>query len=314
MRPIDQVRTMLNDLIGGPDTPFLARRKQAEEFAAAFVKPAGIEIKAGVLDEIAVEWIVPDGAHPTRLFFHLHGGGYVLGSPAGSRNFTTAFALRARCRVVSVDYRLAPEHPFPAAIEDSVRVYRALLGQGCDAHDIAIGGESAGGGLAVATLVEARARKLPMPASLIAISPWSDMQCEAQSFAIKADVDPMLTRRSLKEMADAYLGVADPLDVRASPALADLSGLPPMLIHAGSDEVLLDDAIALIDAASAAQVEAQLVVFAGMIHVWHMFHAMLPEGSEAIDALCAFVTEKWDQAANSRASRTKQKRMSDGTA
>jgi acetyl esterase/lipase len=153
-----------------------------------------------------------------------------------------------------------------------------------------------------------------MPASLIAISPWSDMQCEAGSFAIKADVDPLLTRRSLMEMADAYLGGADPLDVRASPALADLSGLPPMLIHAGSDEVLLDDAVALIDAASAAHVEAQLVVFAGMIHVWHMFNAILPEGSAAIDALAAFVSEKWEQAAASRTLPSEQKRFSDGTA
>lgn len=308
MRPIDQVRAMLRNLVGGPDTPFLERRKQAEEFAAAFVKPAGIEIEAGKLDGVAVEWIVPDGAHATRTFFHLHGGGYVLGNPAGSRAFTSAFALRSRCRVVSVDYRLAPEHPFPAAIEDSVRAYRELLAQGCDADELAIGGESAGGGLAVATLVQARAQELPMPASLIAVSPWSDMQCEAGSFAIKAGVDPLLTRRSLKEMADAYLGDADPLDVRASPALADLSGLPPMLIHAGSDEVLLDDAIALIDAASAARVDAQLVIFAGMIHVWHMFHAMLPEGGEAIDSLCAFVTDKWEQAALTRTSKTKQKR------
>jgi len=314
MQPIDQVRALLQDLIGGPDTPFLARRKQAEEFAAAFVKPAGIEIEAGTLDSVAVEWIVPDSAHATHTFFHLHGGGYVLGNPAASRAFTSAFALRARCRVVSIDYRLAPEHPFPAAVEDAVRAYRALLAQGHQAGNLAVGGESAGGGLAVATLVEACAQKLPMPSSLIAISPWSDMQCEAGSFAIKADVDPMLTRRSLKEMADAYLGRADPLDVRASPALADLSGLPPMLIHAGSDEVLLDDAIALIDAASAARVEAKLVIFAGMIHVWHMFHAMLPEADEAIDALCAFVTDKWDAAEVSRASNIKQKRSTDGTA
>jgi monoterpene epsilon-lactone hydrolase len=314
MQPIDQVRAMLKDLIGGPDTPFLARRKQAEEFAAAFVEPPGIEFAAGALDGVAVEWIVPEGAHTARVFFHLHGGGYVMGTPAGSRAFTSEFALRTRCRVVSIDYRLAPEHPFPAAIDDSVRAYRALLAQGRNARDIAIGGESAGGGLAVATLVEARSQNLPMPASLIAISPWSDMQCEAGSFNIKAAVDPLLTRGSLKEMADAYLDGADPCDVRASPALADLSGLPPMLIHAGSDEVLLDDAIALVDAAGVSHVEAQLVVWAGMIHVWHMFHAMLPEGGKAIDALAQFVTEKWDQAATSRTSQTKQKRLSDGTA
>ena len=183
MRPIDQVRAMLKDLIGGPDTTFLARRKQAEEFAAAFVMPRGIAIEAGELDGVMVEWIVPAGAHATRTFFHLHGGGYVLGNPAGSRAFTSAFALRTQCRVVSVDYRLAPEHPFPAAIEDSVCAYRALLAQGCDASDLAIGGESAGGGLAVANRVEARGQTLPMPSALIESRPWSGMEGEAGRFA-----------------------------------------------------------------------------------------------------------------------------------
>src|SRR5437773_5848592 len=132
MRPIDEVREMLASLVGGPDTPFMERRAQAEKFAAAFVKPPDIEIEPGVLDGVAVEWIVPTHAHPTRIFFHLHGGGYVLGNPAGSRGFTTHFAKLAQCRVVSIDYRLAPEHPFPAAVNDAVRAYRALLAQGHD--------------------------------------------------------------------------------------------------------------------------------------------------------------------------------------
>ena len=285
---------MLTALIGGPDTPFMERRAQAESFAAAFVKPPGIEIEAGELDGVPVEWVVPNDAHASHVFFHLHGGGYVLGNPAGSRSFTSRFAQLARCRVVSIDYRLAPEHPFPAAVNDSLRAFRALLAQGHHAGDIAIGGESAGGGLAVATLVAARRQNLAMPSALIAISPWTDMRCEAESFRTKASVDPLLTRRSLKEMADAYLGGADPRNDRASPALADLAGLPPMLIHAGSDEVLLDDAVALLDAACRSQIEAQLVVWAGMIHVWHMFHEMLPQGAEALRALAAFVQEKWD--------------------
>jgi len=296
MRPIDEVRQMLQSLVGGPDTPFMERRAQAEKFAAAFIKPPDIEFAVAELDGVAVEWVIPSRAHPACVFFHLHGGGYVLGNPAGSRGFTSLFARLAQCRVVSVDYRLAPEKPFPAALEDSVRAYGALLAQGQDTRSLAIGGESAGGGLAVATLVEAHRRGLAMPAALTAISPWTDMRCESPSFDSKASVDPLLTRRSLKEMASAYLGGADPSDGRASPALADLSGLPPMLIHAGSDEVLLDDAIALLDRASAANVEAQLVVWAGMIHVWHMFHAILPQGGEAMAQLVAFVTQKWNQA------------------
>ena len=296
MRPIDEVRQMLASLVGGPDTPFMERRAQTEKFSEAFVKPPDIDIEKGELDGIAVEWIVPADAHPSRVFFHVHGGGYVLGNPAASRSFTSLFAQLAQCRVVSIDYRLAPEHPFPAAVNDSLRAYRALLAQGREAGDIAIGGESAGGGLAVATLVAARRPQLEMPASLSAISPWTDMRCESDSFSTKATVDPLLTRRSLKEMADAYLGGADPRNDRASPALADLSGLPPMLIHVGSEEVLLDDALALLHAASAAGVDAQLVVWGGMIHVWHMFHAILPQGAEATRALAAFVQDKWDHA------------------
>ena len=209
---------------------------------------------------------------------------------------TSKFARLARCRVVSIDYRLAPEHQFPAAIEDSVCAYRALLAEGHKASNIAIGGESAGGGLAVATLVAARDRRLSMPAALIALSPWTDMRCESESFRTKADVDPLLTRRSLKEMADAYLGGADPLDGRASPAMAKLVGLPPMLVHVGSEEVLLDDSWALVKVAKAANVQARLEVWPEMIHVWHMFHPMLPEGAQAIEALAGFVLEKWKKA------------------
>ncbi|HEY0300535.1 MAG TPA: alpha/beta hydrolase, partial [Rhizomicrobium sp.] len=287
------VREMLANLIGGPDTPFMARRAQAEAFAAAFVKPDGIAIEAGELGGVPVEWITPDGAHPRQVFFHLHGGGYVLGNPAGSRAFTTDLALRARCRVVSVDYRLAPEHPFPAAVDDAVAAYRALLAQGTAPGDVAIGGESAGGGLAVATLLAARTEGLPMPGALVAISPWTDMRCTAESFESQAAKDPLLTRRSLKEMADAYMASSDPRHPFASPALGDLSGLPPMLIHVGSDEVLLDDAGALAAAARSHGVEATLEVWPRMIHVWHMFHPMLPEGADAMRDVASFIRGKW---------------------
>ena len=294
MEPIDTVRAMLKSLIGGPDTSFMDRRVQSEQFAAAFVTPPGIRIESDLLGGVAIERIVPDAAHEGRTFFHLHGGGYVLGNPAGSRAFTCEIARLARCKVVSVDYRLAPEHPFPAAVEDAVSAYRALLEMGIRPQDVAIGGESAGGGLAVATLVAARERALPMPASLIAISPWVDMRCGARSFVTKADTDPLLARRSLKEMADAYLQGADTTNGLASPLLADLAGLPPMLIHVGSEEVLLDDSVELVNAARASNVDAVLEIWPDMIHVWHMFHAMLPQGAQAIDRLAEFVMAHWE--------------------
>jgi acetyl esterase/lipase len=296
VKPIEQVRQMLQSLIGGPDTSFMDRRVQSEQFAAAFVTPPGIRIESDSLGGIAVERIVPDAAHATRIFFHLHGGGYVLGNPASSRALTCEFSRLARCTVVSVDYRLAPEHPFPAAVEDAVSAYRALLELCRRPQDIAIGGESAGGGLAVATLVAARERSLPMPASLIAISPWVDMRCGARSFVTKAEVDPLLNRRSLKEMADAYLQGAETTNGLASPLLADLKGLPPMLIQVGSEEVLLDDADELAKAARASNVDAVLEIWPGMIHVWPMFHGMLPEGAQAIDRLAKFVLAHWNRA------------------
>ncbi|MEI9994292.1 MAG: alpha/beta hydrolase [Rhizomicrobium sp.] len=297
MRPIDAVRDMLKSLVGGPDTPFMARRAQAEQFAAAFVAPDDVAIAPGTLGGIPVEWITPSGAHPARTFFHLHGGGYVLGHPAGSRPFTTEFARLAHCSVVSIDYRLAPEHPFPAAVDDALAAYRALLAGGREAGDIAVGGESAGGGLAVATVLAARDAGLPLPASLALISPWTDMRCAAESFDSKAAVDPLLTRRSLKEMADAYMGAGDPAQPLASPALGDLKGLPPMLIHVGSDEVLLDDATALADAARAVGVDATLEIWPEMIHVWHMFHPMLPEGAAALRQMAAYTVGTWDRQA-----------------
>jgi len=292
-RPIDQVRRLVEQLIGGPDTPFLERRAQSEAFAKAFVLPDGVQVRPDRLDGVIVEWVMPDGAANAPVLFHLHGGGYVLGNPAASRPFTTAFALKSGARVVSIDYRLAPEHPFPAAVTDSVKAYRALLAGGMPAAKIAIGGESAGGGLTVATLLASQAQGLEMPACAFAISPWTDMSCSAPTFDSLAPRDPMLTRRSLGDMADAYLAGASAQNPLASPLFGNLQGLPPLLIHAGSDEVLLDDARNLHERATKAGVTSTLDVWQDMIHVWHMFHPMLPEGDRAIDDIVAFVKSHW---------------------
>lgn len=293
MLPVDQVREMLANLIGSPDTPYMHRRAQSAAFAKAFVVPLGLRIATDELGGVAVEWVIPDGSELAPVLFHLHGGGYVLGDPAGSRALTTAFALKAGVRVVSVDYRLAPEYPFPAAVDDAVAAFQALLGRGYSAKDIAIGGESAGGGLAVATLLAAHDLKLATPSSVFAISPWTDLNCFASSFDTLAHIDPLLTRRALKEMGDAYLAGADPRSPLASPLFGELGSLPPLLVHVGSDEVLLDDACELHTRAIAAGVNSRLEIWPKMIHVWHMFHPMLPEGDRAIDALVAFTKLHW---------------------
>jgi acetyl esterase/lipase len=293
MKPIEQVRAMLADLIGGPDTPFMERRAQTVKFAEAFAMPAGVRAESDTLGGVPVEWIIPDGAPLAPVIFHLHGGGYVLGDPASSRPLTTALALKSGARVLSVDYRLAPEHPFPAAVEDSLKAYRALLARGYKGRDIAIGGESAGGGLTIAILLAARDAGVALPASTFAISPWTDVACSAASFDSRAEADPLLTRKSLKEMGDAYLADSDARDPLASPHHGSLAGLPPLLIHVGSDEVLLDDARALHEHALDAGIVSTLDVWDGMIHVWHMFHPMLPEGDAAIDAIVGFVKKHW---------------------
>ena len=298
MKPIDQVRSFLADLIGGPDTPFMVRREQFAQFEAAFVMPAGVRAEAGTLGGVKVEWIVPDGAASAPVLFHLHGGGYVMGAPAGSRAFTTEFALRTKARVVSIDYRLAPEHPYPAAVDDAVAAYGALLATGISPKRIAIGGESAGGGLTVAALLAARDKGLAMPACAYAISPWTDLNCEARTFDTKAAVDPLLTRKSLKDMGDAYIAAGDPRAPYASPNFGDLKGLPPLLIHVGSEEVLLDDSVVLHRRAKAAGVDSTIRIAEPMIHVWHMFHAILPEGGAAIGEIVDFVTAHWKHARN----------------
>lgn len=291
-KPIDQVREMLAGLVSA-DMPFMERRAQSEKFAQAFAVPDGVSVAADALGGVPVEWIVPGAAPEAPVLFHLHGGGYVLGNPAASRPFTTAMAARSGARTVSVDYRLAPEHPFPAAVEDAVSAYRGLLALGHEPGAIAIGGESAGGGLAIALLIALRDRNIPLPACAFAISPWTDMACTADSFDRLAASDPMLTRRALKEMADAYLAGARESSPLASPARGNLRGLPPLLIHAGSEEVLLDDSRMLHAHALEAGVESRLDIWEDMIHVWHMFHPMLPEGGRAIDDIAGFVKSHW---------------------
>jgi monoterpene epsilon-lactone hydrolase len=296
MDPIDEVRRFLAELIGPSDTPIARRVEQAKAFAEATPLPDGVTVAAAERGGVPVEWVIPSAADAMPIFLHLHGGGYVMGDPAGSRAFTTEFALRSGARVASVDYRLAPTHPFPAAVDDALTVYRSLIEVGVPARALAVGGESAGGGLAIALLLAIRAAGLPMPACAVAMSPWTNLLCEGDTYVSQAARDPLLTRGILKEMAATYLAGADPRAPLASPGLADLTGLPPLLIQAGAAEVLLSDAEGLAQRAREAGVAANLEVWDDMIHVWHMFHAMLPQGAQAIDRVADFVLSQWSTA------------------
>ncbi|MGH7865731.1 MAG: alpha/beta hydrolase, partial [Candidatus Binataceae bacterium] len=193
---------------------------------------------------------------------------------------------------LALDYRLAPEHPFPAAVEDAVAAYRWLLERKIPANKIVIAGDSAGGGLTVAALVAARAAKLAMPAAAVCISPWTDLACTGESFETKASIDPMVARDALIQMAKQYIGELDPRTPLASPLYADLRGLPPMLIHVGAAEVLLDDSTRLAERARSVGVEVNIEVWDDMVHVWHVFAPLLPEGQRAIDVVGKFVRDR----------------------
>jgi epsilon-lactone hydrolase len=292
MSGIDIVRAHLTKV--PPATTVAERRAQYDRAERVFPVPPEIGVKTVAIKpergpEIAAEWLEPPAARAGAALLYLHGGGYVIGSPRSHRHLAAALGGAAATATLLPDYRLAPEHPFPAAVEDAVAAYRWLLARGVPPAGIVVAGDSAGGGLTVATLLALRDRGLPLPAAGVCISPWVDLTCSGASYATKAADDPIVTQTGVAEMARAYLGSADARTPLASPAFADLAGLPPLLVQVGSEEVLLDDAVTLAERAKAAGVGATLEVWPDMIHVWHWFHPMLDEGRKAIGVIGDFV-------------------------
>jgi epsilon-lactone hydrolase len=275
----------------GVDIPLEQRRKGMEKVAFKVADDIGVE--AVTVAGRAAEWITAPGSQTGRAILYLHGGGYVMGSLTTHRSLVGEISRAAQAAALLVDYRLAPEAPFPAAVEDGVAAYRWLLDNGFAAKNLAIAGDSAGGGLAVATLISARDQGLPMPKAAVPISPWSDMTCSNESYKTRAEADPLVGSGSIGDMANLYLQGKDPKHPYASPNFASLKSLPPLLIHVGRDEVLLDDSIKLDQKAKADGVNSTLEIWEDMIHVWHAFHPMLPEGKHAIERVGAFLREKW---------------------
>jgi acetyl esterase/lipase len=231
----------------------------------------------------------PGGPASPGTLLYLHGGGYVLGSPRTHAGLTSELARRAGVRAVSLDYRLAPEHPFPAAVDDALAAYRALLEDGVRPTELVIAGDSAGGGLAIATLLGARAAGLPQPAAAAVFSPWVDLALGGDSIDTKDGVDPIFTRRSVQEYADRYLGDRDPTTQLASPVHADLTGLAPLLIQVGSHELLLDDAVRLAGRAGNDDVAVTLQVWPGLPHVFQNQFPTLAEAGDALDEAARFL-------------------------
>lgn len=248
-----------------------------------------VKCEAVRVDNIPGEWIVPPGAANDRVILYLHGGGYVMGSINTHRAMVARIARAGQARALAIDYRLAPEHPFPAAVDDATAAYRWLVAQGYKPGKIVVAGDSAGGGLALATLLALRDAGTPLPAAGVGISPWTDMEGTGDSVTTKAAKDPMVQKDGLLSMAKMYVGEQDPKAPLASPLHADLRGLPPLLLQVGEAEILLDDATRVAERAKAAGVNVDLEVWDDMMHVWHVFAKILPEGQQAIDKIGKFV-------------------------
>ena len=265
------------------------RRAQYERAERVFPTPPDVKVETIAAPARPAEWLTPPGVRTDAVVLYLHGGGYVIGSPRSHRHLAAAIARSAGTRALLLDYRLAPEHPFPAALEDSVAAYQWLLGQGIAPERVVVAGDSAGGGLTVATLLALRDRGLPRPAGGVCISPWVDLTNSAASYVTRAAADPIVTRDAIEGLTQAYIGAGDRKAPLVSPLYADLAGLPPLLVHVGSDEVLLDDALGLAERARKAGVDVTVEEWPAMIHVWHWFQPMLEEAERATQAIGAFV-------------------------
>ena len=250
-----------------------------------------IETERVGVNGIPAEWISAPESQENRVILYLHGGGYLFGSARTHRVMLAHMARAAKARVLALDYRLAPEIPFPAPVEDSVSAYRWLLAQGISAKKMVIGGDSAGGGLAVAAMVALRSVGEPLPAAGVCISAWTDMESTGQSHITNAESDPSVSKERLLKIAKVYLGGKEPTAPLASPIHADLTGLPPLLLQVGSIEVLLDDSTLLKSRAKAAGVSVEMEVWEDMPHVWHHYAPILPEARKAIGRIGEFVLE-----------------------
>ena len=271
----------LNDRRDSPDDD----RLSYERMMARFPMDEDIATQRVNAGGVPAEWIDAPGADQSRVLMYLHGGGYVIGSMRTHRTTLGRISRAAGVRVLGLDFRLAPENPFPAALEDSVSSYQWLLSQGFKSSGIAFAGESAGGGLVVSTLVALRYLGEPMPAAGIGGSSWADLEQSGASMVTNAEVDPSVTSKGLWKRCAMYMGGKDPRAPLASPVHADLTGLPPLLLMVGSVEVLVDDSTRLAEKGREAGVDVTLEVWDDMPHNWHTFAPMLPEGQRAIERM-----------------------------
>ncbi|HZP98467.1 MAG TPA: alpha/beta hydrolase [Reyranella sp.] len=273
-----------------PEKPDVAQsRARYEKLAQVLGSAPDAKVEKVDAGGVPAEWVAAPGADGARAVLYLHGGGYAIGSLNTHRRLAYDISAASSARVLVIDYRLAPEHPFPAAVEDSVKAWRWLLAQGIAPNRLAIAGDSAGGGLTIATLVSLRDQKLALPACAVAISPWVDLEGLGTSMTARSQQDPMVQKAGLLWMAGMYLNGKDPRTPLAAPLHADLKGLPPVLVQVGSAETLLDDATRLAEKLHKAGGEVKLAIWPNQLHVFPFFAPVLSEGRDGCVEIGTFI-------------------------
>ena len=265
-------------------------RRLLKELSSAQPLPPGVTVTAAELGGVPTAEITVDGVEPRHVVLYFHGGVYVLGDAFQAAGLASEVGRRTGAKAISVDYRLAPEHPYPAAVDDALAAYEALLRNGTAPSDIVFAGESAGGGLVIATLVNARDHGLPLPAAALVMSPYADLTLAGTSLETRRAADPLLNRENLQARIPDYTAGQDPALGLISPVFADLAGLPPLIIQAGTNEVLLDDAIRLARQAATADVAVTLDITPGVPHVFQTYYPMLDEAVAALDRAGQFLS------------------------
>jgi acetyl esterase/lipase len=273
-------------------TSVAALRGLTDFFVESQKVPAGTEIDPVAVGDLAAEWVRAPGVRTDAAVLYLHGGGFVMGAPATHRELAARLSAATGAPLLSLDYRLAPEHPFPAAVEDAVAAYRWLLGEGHAPDRLAIGGDSAGGSISLQALIRMRDEGTDLPAAAFLMSPATDLRCEGESFTSKAGVDPLLTREMCLMTASLYAGDADPDTPLLCLARADLTGLPPLCVHVGEHDLLLSDSTRLADQARSCGVEVELRTFPGMWHVFQAAARFVPEARASIEGMGRFVAAR----------------------
>jgi monoterpene epsilon-lactone hydrolase len=277
--------TAIRALLGSKPRPvgWAERRRRLDEVGAVWPVADDVELAQVDLDGVPAEWSLAPGSDADRVLMFFHGGGYCSGSILSHRRLVTEAGRAAKIRTLAVGYRLAPEHPFPAALEDALTGWRALAGMGYSSAKVAVGGDSAGAGLTLALIGELHARGEDLPGCAWLISPWTDLTLSGSTLTSQDGLDPIIHREYLAELAEAYLPAeVDSKNPRVSPLHAELQGFPPMLIQVGSAETLLDDAVRLAAVAGVADVDVTLEIWPHMIHAWPVWNARLDAGRRAL--------------------------------